>query len=71
MEPGISATTRNALAELAPSTPGLHLLLLHGSRVRGAAHAGSDWDFGYLGSTQLDVGGLLATIIETLHDRVE
>lgn len=68
MSSGMSTATRSALTGLARATPGLDLLLLHGSRARDVAHAGSDWDFGYLGSSGLDVAALLAGIVETLHD---
>lgn len=36
-------------AELAARHPAIRLVVLHGSRARGDAHAGSDWDLGYLG----------------------
>ena len=44
-------------------TPGLDVLFLFGSRARGDAHSGSDWDFGYLSEAGLDADGLLATLI--------
>ena len=60
--------TREALPALGRATPGLDLLLLHGSRARGTAHVGSDWDLGFLGDHRLDVVTLLAAMVETLHD---
>lgn len=68
MASDIPEATQSALHGLARSAPDLDLLLLHGSRARGETHAGSDWDFGYLGGAELDVAGLLAAIVETLHD---
>jgi predicted nucleotidyltransferase len=68
MTSGISVATRNALQALARATPDLDLLLLHGSRARGDMHAGSDWDFAYLGGARLDVAALLAAIVEAIHD---
>jgi predicted nucleotidyltransferase len=51
---------------------GLELLVLFGSRARGDAHAGSDWDFGYLATPSADVTGLLTTLVEiTGSDRVD
>lgn len=68
MKSALPPITREALIALAQVTPGLDLFLLHGSRARGDTHAGSDWDFGYLGDSRLDVAGLLANLVETLHD---
>ena len=42
-----------ALAAAAHGT-GIRLLVLFGSRARGAVHPHSDWDFGYLGDGQAD-----------------
>ncbi len=68
MTSALPPITRDALAGLAYATPGLDLLLLHGSRARGGARAGSDWDFGYLGGNRLDAATLLAGLVEALHD---
>ena len=39
---------------------------------RGDAHEGSDWDFGYQSTAEIDVPGLLAAIVETIRsDRVD
>jgi len=52
--------------------PGLRLLVLHGSRARGDAHAQSDWDFAYSAEQGFDVDGLLALLVESLGaDRVD
>ena len=51
---------------------GLHALLLFGSRARDDAHERSDWDFGYLGSSNLDVAGLLSALVTAVGtDRVD
>ncbi len=42
---------------------GLDVLFLFGSRARGDAHDGSDWDFAYLGSPTLDVERLLGGLV--------
>ena len=58
--------------EVASRAAGLELLLLFGSRARGDAHAGSDWDFGYLGDAALDMAALLADLVEAVgSDRVD
>jgi predicted nucleotidyltransferase len=49
------------------SLPELRLLVLHGSRARGDAHAGSDWDFAYLADPGLDELGLRAALSSALH----
>jgi predicted nucleotidyltransferase len=67
-----SALTLDLLTRLARGVTGLDLLLLFGSRARGDAHAGSDWDLGYLADERLDAGALLAEIVETIgSDRVD
>ncbi len=46
--------------------------MLFGSRARGDAHVGSDWDFGYLAVSDIDVATLLAAIVTTVRsDRVD
>ena len=61
-----------AVVELARKTPGLDLLVLFGSRARGDAHHGSDWDFGYLAGPELDFYGLLARLVLLLGtDRID
>jgi predicted nucleotidyltransferase len=54
--------SEHALAEAARGT-GIRMLALFGSRARGEAHPGSDWDFGYLAA---DGGG----DIELLRSRL-
>ena len=51
------------LGEIAGRHRGLQLLVLFGSRARGEATAGSDWDLGYLGEPSLDRDGLLADLV--------
>jgi len=55
-----------SLDDLVAPTPGLQLLVLYGSRARGDHHEGSDWDFAYLGSPDLDPGVLLLTLVRQL-----
>ena len=60
------------LAEAAKRREGLSLLLLFGSRARGDAHSGSDWDLGFLAGPDFDVDGFLARSISLLgSDRVD
>ena len=60
------------VGDVASHTTGLSLLVLFGSRARGDAHPRSDWDFGYLGNSTLDVAALLAALVETVgSDRVD
>lgn len=54
------------LERVAAATPGLHLLVLHGSRARGDAHARSDWDLAYQASPAFDVDALLAALADCL-----
>jgi predicted nucleotidyltransferase len=66
------ADMNQSLTEAVSNFEGLRLLLLFGSRARGDERADSDWDFGYLGSTALDVDGLLATLVLTVgSDRID
>lgn len=58
---------RDRLAGLAGSHPGLELLVLHGSRARGDAGPGSDWDFGYLAGPALDPAALVADLVSVLE----
>ncbi|MCW4354222.1 nucleotidyltransferase domain-containing protein [Hoyosella sp. YIM 151337] len=48
------------LAHIGRSHPSVDLLMLYGSRARGDAHAGSDWDLGYLARTTVDHLGMLS-----------
>ena len=65
---GVSDPPFDRLAAIARSTAGLDLLIVFGSRARGDARPGSDWDIGYLANETADVPGLLATLVETLDD---
>lgn len=61
-----------ALRQAGRSTPALQLLLLFGSRARGDARPGADWDFGYLAAPGLDVTALLVRLVEIVgSDRVD
>jgi len=57
----IDPILRDRLAAAA-TLPGLDLLVLFGSRARGDAHAASDWDFAYLGTSALDGDALAAAL---------
>ncbi len=46
---------------------GLRLLVLFGSRARGDARAGSDWDFGFLADAGFDADRLMADIVRQLR----
>lgn len=60
------------VAQCVADLPGLRLLVLHGSRARGQAHAGSDWDFAYLADPGLDADTLLMRLVEGVGaDRVD
>lgn len=52
------------LERVASATPGLQLLLLHGSRARNDAHAHSDWDFAYEAEAGFDPDALHADRID-------
>lgn len=56
------------LVSAARGTVGLDLLLLFGSRARGDARPGADWDFGYLADDAADISGLLAALVEAIED---
>jgi predicted nucleotidyltransferase len=51
-----------ALSNIAKEALGLRLLLLHGSRARGDAHAESDWDFAYLADPAFEPSALHAAL---------
>ncbi len=60
------------VVDLARESPGLELLVLFGSRARGESHPGSDWDFGYLATVELDPDALLARLVLLLGtDRID
>jgi predicted nucleotidyltransferase len=57
---------------IAQAHPQLRLLVLHGSRARGDAHEGSDWDFAYLADSGLDPSLLYADLaLQLASDRVD
>ena len=58
----------DAVAARAQATVGLDLLILFGSRARGDARSGADWDFGYLADAVADMPALLAALVEVLDD---
>lgn len=62
------ASGLGAAVAAARATAGLDLLILFGSRSRGDARPGADWDFGYLADEAADVPTLLATLVEALED---
>ena len=55
-----------AVREAAAKYAGLEVLVLFGSRARGDAIEGSDWDFGYLASSQFDPPALLGDLVLAL-----
>lgn len=62
----------DALTRVAAAAPGLHLLLLHGSRARNEAHAHSDWDFAFEADAAFDPDALMAAFADALHaDRID
>ncbi len=67
MTPPAGPSVLPALADAARATPGLHLLILFGSRGRGDAADHSDWDLGYLGTEDMDVSALLGVLVTTLR----
>ncbi len=52
-----------AVTDLARTFPEIELLVLFGSRARGEAHSGSDWDFGYLAAPGFRSENLLARLV--------
>ena len=52
--------------DLRRSFPELRLLVVYGSRARGEAHAGSDWDFAYMSDAGFDELGLRADLSSAL-----
>jgi predicted nucleotidyltransferase len=56
-----------ALARVARGHAGLKLLVLYGSRARGEARPGSDWDLGYLADATFDPDAFLAGAVGALE----
>ena len=68
----LTAPVFDRISAVAASTPGLDVLVLYGSRARGAARPDSDWDFGYLSGGPVDHTALLVALVEVLGtDRVD
>lgn len=68
--PTFDALTK--LRRLAADVRGLRLLVLHGSRARGDAHALSDWDLAYQAEASFDPDHLLAMYAEAVAaDRID
>lgn len=65
---GRSTLLRSSLGDLPVRHPHLTALLLFGSRARGEALPGSDWDLGYLADAGFRPEDLLANLVEALHD---
>ena len=60
------------IAEVCRRHPSLRLAVVFGSRARGDATAGSDWDVAYLADEPLDRDALLSDLVRTLDtDRVD
>src|SRR5438552_824836 len=61
-----------ACRAIAAGREGLELLVLFGSRARGEARQGSDWDFGYLADERFDPLDLLLPLVTALGtDRID
>src|SRR5437762_11382645 len=59
----MSTTAEEQVRILAREFLGLDLVLLFGSRARGDAHPGSDWDLGYLAGADFDAEDFLARLV--------
>ena len=69
VRPDLTPAQVDALQLVAARTPGLELLVLHGSRARGEAHERSDYDLAYLGD--LDRGDLDDALARALGTDVD
>ncbi len=58
----------DALVAAVRATAGLDLLILFGSRARGDAGPGADWDFGYVAKAATRIPALLAALVQALDD---
>ena len=67
MERALPQPVLDEVVSAARATVGLDLLILFGSRARGDARPGADWDFGYLAGA-VDAPRLLAALVEALED---
>ena len=68
MPPTPPDSVSEPLVPVARACRGLRLLILFGSRARGDARPGADWDCGFLADETVDVPGLLAALVEALRD---
>ncbi len=60
------------LTEVARGKPGLRVLVLYGSRARGDAGPGADWDLAYLAGAEFEPLRLYAQLATVLaNDRVD
>lgn len=67
-----AASVAEPMRELCVRTPGLRLLVLHGSRARGDGRHDSDWDFGYLATPDFDLLGFMAEVVRVVGaDRID
>jgi len=67
-----AADVIETITTLVTRAPGLELLVLHGSRARGDAQEGSDWDLAYLAADGFDPDAFLAEVVFALReDRVD
>ena len=67
MHVALPGSLDSALCDLARRQPGLGLLVLFGSRAREEPHAGSDWDFAYLGDARFDPVAMLVELTRLLE----
>ena len=71
-EVGALSNEQQARIAGAARAAGVDLLVLFGSRARGDATAGSDWDFGFLATGEADEPSLVAAVVTALgSDRVD
>ena len=68
MPPTPPDSAPDALVPVARACRGLRLLIVFGSRARGDARPGADWDCGYLADETVDIPALLAALVEALGD---
>jgi predicted nucleotidyltransferase len=72
MSAALSTDACRAVAEAAGRHRGLELLVLHGSRARQEAGSTSDWDFGFVARSPLEVEALIADLVRAVgSDRMD
>jgi predicted nucleotidyltransferase len=70
--PDMSQVLSHQLAHISARHPKLRLLVLFGSRARGDAREGSDWDLGYLAEEGFDPDALALNLVTALGtDRID